>query len=124
MSDFTDGLKACQDFFKEASSKLISTIDKLTYQALVDCLKSDDPQAVADAIDQLAKEKRPCAIAPLYLVAKGHPSAYLKDRARIALKQLISDDALAPIVAGKNLPQAVAALIDHFGYYRSESSYK
>ncbi len=97
----------------------MSAIDRLTYQALVDCLKSDDPQAVKDAIEQLAKEKRPCAIAPLYLVSQAHPLVYLKDAARSNLRKLISDQDLATVVAGKTLAQAVQDLIGRYGYYRA-----
>jgi len=86
---------------------------------LVDCLKSDDPEAVRVSIEQLAKENNPIGIPPLYVVAKAHPSAFIREKASNALKQLDPQGQATKIADGKQYKEAVVELVKHFGNYKA-----
>lgn len=105
-------------YLSKTGKSIAANIDRITFCLLVDCLKSSDPQAVIEVIDQLEKEKRPLAIAPLYLVCKAHPNAYVCQRARMALKAFVSEQELSSLVEDQNLNDAIKALIEKYGHYR------
>lgn len=120
MTDFRTQLQAFDDFLKTATFGLKQKFDNATFKMLVNCLKSEDPESVRIAILQLAKEKNPLAIAPLYVVAKAHPSSFLRDRAGEALKVLDPDGEAMKIADGKDYKVAVADLVKHFGNYKGK----
>lgn len=116
---FQAAFKVVEEYVRTKAGALAARIDRLTFEMLVNCLKSEDPQAVKEAIDQLAKEKRPLAIAPLYVVAEAHPNAWVRQQARNGLRALISDAELAVLTNGTTIQEAVQALIGKYGHYRS-----
>ncbi|GEM_PF-458705 len=117
-NDFLGALKLIDCELKGGAASLLSAVDRLTYSMLVDCLKSQDPDAVKNAIDQLAAEKRPLAIPPLYLVSVAHPLPWVRGQASKALRQLIEPEKLAGLIEGKETGEAVLALIQEFGNYK------
>jgi HEAT repeat protein len=120
LTDFRTQLEAFDDFLKTTTFGLKQKFDNATFKMLVNCLKSEDPESVRIAILQLAKEKNPLAIAPLYVVAKAHPSSFLRDRALEALKILDPDGEAMKIADGKDYKVAVADLVKHFGNYKGK----
>ncbi len=120
MTDFRTQLQAFDDFVKTATFGLKQKFDNVTFRMLVNCLKSEDPEAVRVAILQLAKEKNPLSIPPLYVVSKAHPSTFLRDRATEALKALDPDGEAHRIADGKDYKVAVAELVKHFGNYKGK----
>lgn len=120
-----DQLKAClkivDEYVRSAAGALISGIDRVTFQMLVNCLKSDDPEAVRQAIDQLAREGRPAAIAPLYVVSVAHPHPWVRQKAKGGLKSLVKESELEELIRGKDVEDAVRALIARFGHYRAKN---
>ncbi|HEY9680907.1 MAG TPA: hypothetical protein V6C86_04930 [Oculatellaceae cyanobacterium] len=119
MTDFRTQLQAFDDFLKTAASGLRQSFDRVTFRMTVNYLKSDDPESVRLAITQLAKEKNPLSIPPLYVVAKAHPSAFLRERAQEALKVLDPEGQAAKIADGKDYKDAVVDLVKHFGNYKA-----
>ncbi len=87
---------------------------------LVDCLKSEDLEAVRISISQLEKEKNPLAIPPLYLVAEAHPSSFIRERAAQALKILDPNQTANKIANGKDYKEAVPELVKRFGNYKGK----
>lgn len=118
MSEFLDGLKFLEAQIKSAADSFKSQFDRLTYGMLIDCLKSSDPQAVKDAIDQLVAEKRTACIAPIYLVSRAHPVDWVRTQAAAALPKLVSPAELEEVTKDKDIKAAVAALVDKYGHYR------
>jgi hypothetical protein len=119
LTDFRTQLQAFDDLLKTAASGLRQSFDRVTFRMTVNMLKSDDPEAVRLAITQLAKEKNPLAVPPLYVVAKAHPSAFLRERAQEALKTMDPDGQAAKIADGKDYKVAVVELVKHFGNYKA-----
>ncbi len=120
MTDFRTQLQAFDEFIKSASFGLKQKFDSVTFRMTVNYLKSDDPEAVRVAILQLEKEKNPLSIPPLYVVAKAHPSTFLRDKAAAALKTLDPSGEAAKIADGKDYKVAVAELVKHFGNYKAK----
>jgi len=120
MSEFTDGLKLLEAYFKDVADSVLSKFDRITYGMLVNCLKSNDPDAIKDALDQLAREKRPLAIAPIYLVSKSHPIAWVRQQAENVLPQLVNPQELTKVTDGLDTKSAVAALVQKYGHFRAD----
>lgn len=102
----------------KAAKGVLNMIDQWSFKSLVDGLKADDYEAVVTCIDQLAKEKRPLGIPPLYFVGHCHPNPHVRTRALNGLKQFGVDKEIEEATAGKSLQEATKALIDKFGNYR------
>ena len=120
MTDFRTQLQAFDDFLKTATFGLKQKFDNVTFRMTINFLKSEDPEAVRTAILQLAKEKNPLSIPPLYVVAKAHPSPFLRDKAVEALRTLDPEGEAAKIADGKDYKVAVAELVKHFGNYKAK----
>lgn len=106
------------EYVKTAASKILSGLDRMTFKMLVETLRSEDPEAVKTAIDQLAKEKRPVAIPPIYVVSVAHPHPWVRQQAKNGLKSLIPDEELKQLTDGKEVQDAVRALIGKYGHYK------
>ena len=120
MTDFRTQLQAFDDFLKTTTMSLKQKFDHATFKLVINCLKSDDTETVRIAILQLEKEKNLLAIAPLYVVAKAHPTPFLRDRAIEALKVLDPEGEAMKIADGKDYKVAVADLVKHFGNYKGK----
>lgn len=120
MTDFRTHLQAFDEFLKTTTFSLKQKFDNATFKMLVNCLKSDDAESVRIAILQLAKEKNPLAVAPLYVVAKAHPNSFLRDKATEALRVLDPEGEATRIADGKDYKVAVADLVKHFGNYKGK----
>ena len=99
MSDFLSNLQAVENAVLGAARGVKAKFDSWTFRMLINCLKNDDPTAVSEAIDQLAKEKRPISIPPLFVVARGHPNQMVRERAESAIKQLDEDNEVEELTA-------------------------
>ncbi len=117
-----DQFRAClqvvDEYVKTAANRLLSGLDRITFRMLVETLRSEDPEAVKTAIDQLAKEKRPMAIPPIYVVSVAHPHPWVRQQAKTGLKTLVPDHELKEITNGKDVQEAVRALIGKYGHYK------
>ena len=118
MQEFQAYFQSLDAYLRKSSESILNKVDRVTYSMLVECLKSDDPQAVDEAINQLVKEKRLLAIAPLYLVWVAHPHPWLRGRARDALRSLIADEELASLTQGKDIVGSLQELVQKFGHYK------
>lgn len=86
---------------------------------LVNDLKHNDYDVVAEVIDQLVKEKKDIAIAPLYCVSQMHPNVHVREKAKKGIAKMGKDEEVAKIVAGKPVADATKALIEKYGHYRA-----
>lgn len=118
MSDFLNHLKSVEDFFSKATGGIFAKIDQVSFKMVIDCLKSNDSQAVSIAIDQLVKEKRPVSIPPLYVVAKAHPNPIVRAKAEQALKKLDPANEVEKLAGGKGMKEAVFALVERYGNFK------
>lgn len=118
-NDFVASLKTVEDEVKSRAGSVFSTLDRWSYGMMVNCLKSEDPMAVKNAIDQMVKEKKSVAIPPLYLVSVAHPSDWVRQQAVAALPKLIPAADLKKLTEGKETKQAVSALIEKYGHFRA-----
>ena len=118
MSDFHDQFAGIAESVAHTAKGVLGAIDQMLFKALIACLKSDDVQAATIAIEQLAKEGKPLSVAPLYYVSKAHPSTTVQHKAEDALKSFKQGKKIAELTAGKDLEEAVKALIHEFGNYK------
>jgi len=118
LSDFLGCLRLVEGELKAAADSALSAFDRITYSMLVDCLKSEDPAAVKEAIDQLVKEERAIAIPPLYLVAHAHPVPWVRQQASAGLQKLGDSVQIEKLTAGKDTLQAVKLLVEEYGHYK------
>lgn len=104
-----------------AAKGILNAIDHMLFKSLIACLKSQDYQACAIAIDQLVKEKKPIAIAPLYFVSQAHPNQKVRVKAQEGLKAFGQDKKINELTNNgqKDLKEAVGLLIEEFGNYKS-----
>lgn len=119
VNDFLASLKMLEEQAKAGGKSVLSAFDRLTYGMLVDCLKSQDPNAVKEAIDGLARERRLVGVPPLYLVSVAHPNEWVREQAKAGLAKLVSPAELEKITQGKDTKVAVTALIEQYGHYRA-----
>jgi hypothetical protein len=119
LSDYSAQFNSVADLVSSATKSIYNKIDHMLFKALVACLKSEDYQAVAVAIDQLVKEQKPISIPPLYFVAKAHPNERAREKAEKALASFNQDAKIAALTEGKELKVAVTELIKAFGNYKS-----
>jgi hypothetical protein len=118
MSDYQSKFHSITDLVQGAAQSVMSKIDHFTFKMLVNCLKNEDFESANTAIEQLTKEKRPLSIPPLYYVWQAHPSKRIRDRAEKAL-DIIGDKAeIKSLTEGKNIEDAVRALIEHYGNFK------
>jgi hypothetical protein len=118
LSEFAAEFTKVADLVGGAAKGVMNKFDQLLFNALIGCLKSNDYEAVKTAIDQLVKENRPVSIPPLYFVSKAHPNDRAREKAQLALKAFDQDAKITEITAGKELKDAVAALVNEYGNYR------
>lgn len=118
MSDFLSQLQMVEEAVKGATKGFMAKLDSVTFKMTIGGLKSNDPTAAMISIEQLAKEKREISIPPLYVVAKGHPVQQVRAKAEEALKQLDKDNEIPALVKGKEVKEAVAALVARFGNFK------
>ena len=117
--DFQSSLKLIDEHLRTAAASIMSAFDRMTYRMLIDTLKSEDPAAVKDAIDQLVKEKRMVAVAPLYLVSVAHPVPWVKEQAKKGLAKLVPAEKLNRLTDSQDIKGSVQKLIEEYGHYKS-----
>jgi hypothetical protein len=119
VSDFASEFSKVTDMVNGAAKGVLSKIDHMLFSALISCLKSSDFEAVKVAVDQLVKEKRPVSIPPLYFVSKAHPIERIREKAKSGLSAFGEDKKIEELTAGKEVKDAVQALIEEYGNYRT-----
>lgn len=119
VSDYGSQFNAMAEMVGGAAKGLYNKIDHMLFKALIACLKSEDYQAVSVAIDQLAKEKKPVSIPPLYFVSREHPNPQARMKAFEALKSFNQKEKIESLTAGKDTKEAVGALINEYGNYKN-----
>jgi Zn-dependent M16 (insulinase) family peptidase len=119
MPAFSDYLRALEDCVKDAAGAITSAIDRLSFQMLVDGLKSEDAEAVRNVIDQLVTEGKPAGIPPLYLVSCAHPQDWVRAQAEKGLYKLAPESEIKSLTEGKKVKEAVGILIQTYGHYRN-----
>jgi len=107
------------DLVSGAAKGVLNKFDHMLFNALIACLKSNDYEAVKVAIDQLVKENRPVSIPPLYFVAKAHPNPKAREKAEEAILAFKQDSKIAELTAGRDVKEAVTALMQEYGNYRA-----
>ena len=95
-------------------------IDQMTFKWLVNNLKSDDYQVVADTLEQLEKEKRTISIPPVYFLSVQHPDPRVRNRAAQALSRIDSEGDVSKLTEGKSPEDGVKALIERYGNFRAK----
>jgi hypothetical protein len=118
VSEFLSQLQIVEDAVKNATKGLFAKFDSFTFKMLIGWLKSNDPEAVMVSIDQLANEKRQISIPPLYVVSRAHPIDRVRARALAALEKMDEDNEIEKLTAGKEVKDAVAALVERFGNFK------
>jgi hypothetical protein len=119
MPDFASYLQTVENLVGSATKGLMAKLDHMTFKMTINSLKGTDYAAVSIIIDQLVKEHRAVSIPPLYVVAKAHPIAEIKAKAVSALKELDPDGQIEKLTDGKEMPEAVKALVEHFGNFKN-----
>jgi hypothetical protein len=120
LSDFLKGFQTVEEFVRNSTKGFLQNLDHMSFKATVNMLKSDDAESVRIAIEQLAKEKNPLSIPPLYVVAKAHPSSFLKEKAQTALNIIDPQHEAEKLAGDKPYKEAVFALVQHYGNYRAK----
>lgn len=115
MSDWAGQFKTFNDSVGNAAKSVYNMIDQWSFKAVIDCLKSDDYDVVAEGIDQLVKENRPLSIAPLYFVSQAHPNTFARKKAQAAIKELGKEEEVEEVTRGKSLEDGTRALIQKYG---------
>lgn len=118
MSEYENKFQSITDLVQGAANSIMSKIDHFTFKMLVNQLKSEDYEAAKTAIEQLAKEKRPLSIPPLYFVSQAHPNPRVRQKADKALDVVGDKKEIETLTAGKSTEDAVKALIEYFGNYK------
>jgi hypothetical protein len=118
VSDWTSQFKSFNDSIGSAAKSVYNMIDMWSFKALVDCLKSDDYDAVAAAVDQLVKENRPLAIPPLYFVSRAHPNTMVRQKAMKGLQELGKDAEVAELTKDMTVEEGTKHLINTYGNYK------
>ena len=118
VSDFGGQFKGLTESLGSAAKGMYNKFDQWSFKMLVDNLKSNDFDAVSEAVDQLVKEKRLLGIPPLYFVSQVHPSTYARQKAASGLEQFGRQSEIEAIVNGKSVEEATKALIEKFGNYK------
>ena len=120
MSDFLKSFLTVEEFVKNSTKGFLQALDHMSFKATVNMLKSNDVESVRIAIEQLAKEKNPLSIPPLYVVAKAHPNPFLKEKAQTALNIIDPTHEAEKLAADKSYKEAVFALVHHYGNYQAK----
>jgi hypothetical protein len=118
LSDFLNGMQEVEGFFKQATGSVLSQLDKMTYGMLINTLKSGDAEAVRTALDQIAREKKPAGIPPVYLVSVAHSNPWVRQQALNALHKMAPEAEITRLTQGKDAKEATRALIEHYGHFR------
>ena len=118
MADLNTYLHTIEELVNGATKGLFAKLDHMTFKMTINGLKGTDYEAVSILIDQLVKEKRAVSIPPLYVVAKAHPVMPLRSKAQSALKAMDPDNEIDRLTAGKDMKDAVKALVEHYGNYK------
>jgi hypothetical protein len=118
VSDFGAQFKTLSDTLGQAAQGLLNKVDQWSFRMLVDNLKQSDYEAVKESIDQLAREKKPLAIPPLFFVSKVHPNPFIREAAEKALHEFDKDKEIKEATDGKPVDDATKFLIEKFGNFR------
>ncbi len=118
MSDYQQKFQSMTGVVHDAAQSVMNKIDHFTFKMLVNCLKTEDYEACKTAIEQLAKEKRPLSIPPLYYVATAHPNGKVREKAWKALEIIGDKKLIEELTQGKTTEEGVKALIQEYGNYR------
>jgi HEAT repeat protein len=118
LADFASQFQNLSDFLGGAAKGVYGKIDQFTFKMLVDCLKSMDYDVVAEAIDQLVREKRELGIAPIFFVSRAHPNEMVRAKAAEALSKFDQAEEIAKLTKGKAVDEGTKALINRFGNYK------
>lgn len=118
MADFATSFQAFEEMIRSASDNVMGKFDRFTFKLLVNNLKSTDFQVVKETLEQLAKEKRPIAIPPVYYVFAEHPDTRLRKIAESSLKEMDPSGDWQSLTKGKSTKDAVIALIQKYGNFR------
>ncbi|MBS2006325.1 MAG: hypothetical protein JST01_04755 [Cyanobacteria bacterium SZAS TMP-1] len=118
MSDFAAEFSKVTDMISGAAKGIFNKVDHMLFNALIGCLKSNDYEAAKVAIDQMVKENKPVSIPPLYFVSREHPVLRIREEAARGLKAFKQDKRIEELTAGKEIKEAVRALVEEFGNYR------
>lgn len=94
-------------------------IDQITFRMLINNLKSDDFEVVAETLEQLEKEKRPISIPPVYFISVAHPDPRIRRKAESSLAKMDDIAEIRTLTTGKETKDAVALLIEKYGHYKS-----
>jgi hypothetical protein len=119
MPDFTSYLQTVEKLVGSATKGFLGKLDHMTFKMTINGLKGTDYDAVAIIIDQLVKERKPVSIPPLYVVAKAHPIPQIRAKAEAALKQLDPSGEAEKLAHGKEMPEAVKTLTEHYGNFKT-----
>ncbi|MBI1270656.1 hypothetical protein GC174_09505 [bacterium] len=119
MSEFIDKFQDLVGFVDTTAKSIMGKLDHFTFKMLVDGLKSTDYEAVKSNIEQLEREKRPLSIPPLYFVSQEHPRESIRLRAEKALATIGDKKEIEKVTRGKSTEEAVKALIERYGHYKS-----
>jgi len=119
MPDFTSYLQTVENLVGNATKGFLAKLDHMTFKLTINGLKETDYDAVAITIDQLVKERKPVSIPPLYVVARAHPVPQVRAKAEAALLQLDSSGDIERFTAGKEMAEAVKALVEHYGNFKA-----
>ena len=116
--DFAKGFYKMTESLGAKTKGLMNKLDQMTFNMLIDNLKSNDLQVLFDTIAQLEKEKKPMTIPPLYFVAKNHPVKNVRERASKALANIGDVNKIEKLTEGKSIEEAVKALINEYGHFK------
>ena len=119
MADYASEFSKVSELVGGAAKGVLNKFDHMLFCALINCLKSNDFEAVSVAIDQLVKEKRLVSIPPLYFVSQAHPSDRAREKARVGLTAFGQEQKITALTEGKEIKEAVVALVKEFGNYRA-----
>ncbi len=117
--DFAGQFQGMSDFLGNTAKNVFNKFDQLTFKMLVDNLKSSDTDAVFEAIEQIAREKKPLGVPPLYFVSRAHSHEIVRARAAKALDQMGYATEIEKLTAGKSIEESTRLLITHYGHYRA-----
>lgn len=120
MPDFASAFHSLEESLRSAAGSVMGKLDQITFSMLINCLKSDDYQTVADTLKQLQNEKRPISIPPVYFLSVAHPDPRIKALARKTLESMEDPREIDKLTSGKEAREAVAALLEKYGNYRSK----
>ncbi len=117
-NDFNDMFKDLLSKIGSGLTGIVSYIDRRLFMMEINCLKSNDTEAVKGVLDNLVKKKNKLAIAPIYLAYKKHPNISVRELCEGALSKIDNIDRIKEITQDKDDKESMEALIKTYGNYR------